>query len=654
MAENEDHLKLTNDQFFEVLEKKKRSTRIRKRLRAALVSLLTNEVEENLYEVGRSLNSKSRDQLGVNVSDIYRYIQDPLVAREKPKFGILPIDIRREPGLGDGPTSARFAVVDYNMDSATLNDPAVWNSDQRRFEGKQGQPLTPDQKDTFQFHQTNVWAVARSVLDFYEGRYYGMGRSIPWGFDGSRLILVPHAGFGKNAFYDRRSKSLQFYYYGTKKDPKFTCLSHDIIAHEMGHAMLDGIRPLYYDFTSVETAAFHEYIGDLTAILMFLRNNTARKITAWESDGDLSRKTLLNGLAEELGKDINGFQALRDAHEKIHYKTVKGSNSPHDSSRVLTSANYEILIRIANLYRNDPNHDFTPMQALAHATPRFTRIALQAIDLCPPMDIRFIDYARAVLHNFEIHEPYRSPRAKAISDIISAVFHEWGLCSVSNKPHAGGACDLQPYALPTRLPIYHNITDVSRSRSAAYYYINDNRKALRIPPHQDLEIVDLYGLNKYGRAAERLPREIVIEYLWREEYELEEDLARGLEHRRIELLCGGTLVLDEQGNLMSWFRKPGLDFPEPQERAAGQKRLDQLQAHMGQQIKSGMVGSRGSSQVEVMGAWSPPIVADTSSGTLKLEITPQLRETFNKQDDAEAASGENIWDRREDEWSTSF
>jgi hypothetical protein len=76
------------------------------------------------------------------------------------------------------------------------------------------------------------------------------------GVDGNRLILVPHAGSGKNAFYDRHSKSLQFYYYSAPDGPRYTCLSHDIIAHEAGHACLDGIRPHYYTFSSVQTAAF--------------------------------------------------------------------------------------------------------------------------------------------------------------------------------------------------------------------------------------------------------------------------------------------------------------------------------------------------------------------------------------------------------------
>ena len=45
-----------------------------------------------------------------------------------------------------------------------------------------------------------------------------MGRTIPWAFEGNRLIVVPHAGYGENAYYDRTSKSFQFYYFGSEQD----------------------------------------------------------------------------------------------------------------------------------------------------------------------------------------------------------------------------------------------------------------------------------------------------------------------------------------------------------------------------------------------------------------------------------------------------
>ena len=134
----------------------------------------------------------------------------------------------------------------------------------------------------------NVWAIVQRALDFFESGF-ALGRRIPWGFEGNRLIVVPHAGPGENAYYDRHSKSLQFYYFDRGDERIYTCLSTDIINHEFGHALLDGIRPLYIEAVSPETAAFHEFIGDLTAILIALRNTRFRQQLIADTRGDLGR-----------------------------------------------------------------------------------------------------------------------------------------------------------------------------------------------------------------------------------------------------------------------------------------------------------------------------------------------------------------------------
>jgi hypothetical protein len=81
----------------------------------------------------------------------------------------------------------------------------------------------------------------------------------------------------KNAFYNRLSKSLQFYHFGSEEGTVYTCLSTDIVCHELGHAALDGVRPFYSESSLVQTAAFHEAIGSITASLMSLRNNAFRQ-----------------------------------------------------------------------------------------------------------------------------------------------------------------------------------------------------------------------------------------------------------------------------------------------------------------------------------------------------------------------------------------
>ena len=121
-------------------------------------------------------------------------------------------------------------------------------SRRRRSSASKGQTLDKSAVDTFQFHQVSVWALLQCALAFFEDPS-ALGRSIPWAFEGNRLIVVPHAGYGENAFYDRDSKSLQFYYFGSDGETVYTCLSTDIVNHEFGHAVLDGMRPLFNEST---------------------------------------------------------------------------------------------------------------------------------------------------------------------------------------------------------------------------------------------------------------------------------------------------------------------------------------------------------------------------------------------------------------------
>src|SRR5262249_41975633 len=154
-----------------------------------------------------------------------------------------------------------------------------------------------------QYHQLSVWATVQNTLDFFESSA-GLGRRISWAFEGNRLIVVPHAGYGENAYYDRDSKSLQLYWFDSDKGRVYTCLSTDIVNHEFGHAVLDGLRPHYYEGIGAQAAAFHEFLGDLTAILMAFRNNAFRRHILEETHGNLAEGQLLSGLARQFGEAV--------------------------------------------------------------------------------------------------------------------------------------------------------------------------------------------------------------------------------------------------------------------------------------------------------------------------------------------------------------
>ena len=97
------------------------------------------------------------------------------------------------------------------------------------------------------------------------------------------------------------------------RTPSTPACPSDIVNHEFGHAVLDGIRPLFNESSNPQTAAFHEFMGDLTAILLTLKNSTLRQQLAEASGGKFEKATTLSSLAEEFGQAVKGRPYLRTA-----------------------------------------------------------------------------------------------------------------------------------------------------------------------------------------------------------------------------------------------------------------------------------------------------------------------------------------------------
>ena len=578
----------------------------------------TKVARRGLYAASQYLGLSVEKELGLQIPfDVY--LQDPLVAEEDPKFGFDEgFHVRWEPGLADGPTSMRFAVVDYNGDTGSVAPMARWHEKSEAFLDPDGKPLDRDNKDALQFHQVNVWVALQRALSFFEGSN-GLGRPIPFGFEGNRLIVVPHAGYGRNAFYDRQSKSLQFYYFDRDDGRRvYTCLSSDIINHEFGHAVLDGIRPYFFESTLVETGAFHEFLGDLSAILIILRNNEFRGRLADSTGGALAEAEHLSRIAEEFGESVSDNPYLRTALNDDTMSTVKGKG-PHRVSQVLTGAMFEILLGLSDHYIERGQSAKT---AFWNAIQRMQRTAIQPLDLLPPVDVTFKDYARAVLRADELSNPtdphgYRELMLRAFErrEILDAADIE-----ELREPR-------YLYNRPT-LSIYHDVDDIARSRAAAYRFLADNRDALLIPARQDVVVADLYDAHKFSRQGGRLPRQIVLVYLWRESVELEGARFGEYEGQSTTMLCGGTLVFDEHGNLMSWARKSGSEGGTSKrwlaEIADGEKRKTAFLEDLAGRVKAGQIGAALGSSRGMLGTRIPPLTVRREGDALRFELSPHL------------------------------
>ena len=93
--------------------------------------------------------------------------------------------------MRDGPSSARFVVVDYDSTSNTPTPPVVWDRKANCCRAPDGTPLNGNTKDLFQYHQLSVWANIQNTLDFFESGFV-LGRRISWAFEGNRLSHLMH------------------------------------------------------------------------------------------------------------------------------------------------------------------------------------------------------------------------------------------------------------------------------------------------------------------------------------------------------------------------------------------------------------------------------------------------------------------------------
>jgi hypothetical protein len=173
---------------------------------------------------------------------------------------------------------------------------------------------------------------------------------------GQPLEVVLNGHEDLNAFYDR--KSLTFHHATIKGKTVHTAESPDVVAHEIGHAILDALRPDLWDAALDEVAAFHESFADLTALLSALQNETIAAAVLKETGGMLYSNSPASRFAVQFGKSVHAVNpasapadCLRNAVNSFFYREpmflppmaphYELSSEPHSFSRLFTSGFFE-------------------------------------------------------------------------------------------------------------------------------------------------------------------------------------------------------------------------------------------------------------------------------------------------------------------------
>jgi hypothetical protein len=203
------------------------------------------------------------------------------------------------------------------------------------------------------------WAAAGA-----RGWHPDVGESIPIRLDDG---IDLNAYYARNNFPPEDIKQGLSFFHDTVRDATdgrqvtvFSGESPDVVAHELGHAVLDTLKPVLFELASIEAAAFHESFGDMSAILTALQLPSVRQAVLEETEGSLRRNSSVSRVAEQLGFAIRqrnpaavDRDSLRNAANSFVYEdplTLPSSGpattltrAGHNFSRVFTGAFLEVL-----------------------------------------------------------------------------------------------------------------------------------------------------------------------------------------------------------------------------------------------------------------------------------------------------------------------
>ncbi len=347
--------------------------------------------------------------------------------------------------LDPGPVGEYLEVIDIDPASDCYYEPVDLNAIHVLATGG----LAPSEGNP-QFHQQLVYAVVMKTIRHFE---HALGRKITWRartFPGikngrarfaseyvGKLRIYPHALRDSNAYYDQEKVALLFGYFTAANQIQganypggvvFTCLSPDVVAHEATHAILDSIHNRFIEDTNPDVGAFHEGFSDIVALLQRFTFRELVEHQLENTQGRLDRYSVLGELATQFGQALEDERgALRGAIGKVNAKTGKweklepnpaeyqNTMEPHDRGAILVATVFDAfqriyqyktqdLVRIATngtgvLPQGSINRDLVKRLATeaCEIGEHLLHICIRALDYCPPFDITFGNYLRALI-----------------------------------------------------------------------------------------------------------------------------------------------------------------------------------------------------------------------------------------------------------------
>jgi subtilisin family serine protease len=294
-----------------------------------------------------------------------------------------------------------------------------------------------------QFHQQMVYAVAMTTIEHFER---ALGRPVLWRHRQNaedplddalyvgQLEVRPHALRQANAFYSPEEVALQFGYFDADATNAgelvpgsrvYTCLSHDIVAHETTHAILDGMHRRYNEPTNADVLAFHEAFADIVALMQHFTMRDFLEMEIARTRGDIEAESMLGSLAVQFGRATGGRGALREAIGSVENGVWKRFTpdpteldrrlTPHSRGAILVAAVFDAFLAIYKARTQDLLRIYTggtgvlPTGAIhpdlvrrladeaSKSADHVLGMCIRALDYVPPVDVTFFEYLRGLI-----------------------------------------------------------------------------------------------------------------------------------------------------------------------------------------------------------------------------------------------------------------
>jgi hypothetical protein len=513
---------------------------------------------------------------------------DPSVKRGR-KILRTRIEIPNE-SLDPGPAGYRVHIVDYDSSEDAFREPIEIPTRADPFDRKSDTELLGSRA----FHSWMTYGIVMKTLARFE---YALGRRISWGFDGHQIQVAPHAFADANAFYSDQAHGLYFGYFPSADGKRriFSCLSHEIVAHETTHALLDGLRERYTDPSSPQQAGFHEGFADIIALLSILSaQSVVEKVVDLGLPGasresirraDITSEALKNsglfGLAQEMGSELAAVHghALRRSialPPRTDYLTSGESDEAHDCGEVLVAAvlNAFLAVWVQRLKAIGDDVRLDRQRASeegAELADRLLTVCVRAIDYCPPTDIEFSDFASALLTaDWELNprdDKYR------LRDNLYAGFRAYGI-----RPRSKGGADREKGtwdAPPQEFRYDRTHFDSMKSDpDELFRFLWENRDLFELHEQAYTRVLSVRPCLRVGRDGFTL-RETVAEY-----HQQLRVFARELKQLQIRkppdmpddtnvtLYGGNAVIFDEYGHVKYNIGKSIMDVKRQTKRLA--------------------------------------------------------------------------------------